>query len=267
MANALIMAPLPMAAVTASSTSWGAAGNLANDYAGVAWMAATADDASITIDMGADVAVDTIAILGLIRPPSFATMTVYAATAAQGAGFGAGAFWAQAAAQPLYAGNVRLVNGYGVALWQDDAAHPAPVARYWRILFASLSGQSVQASRIAIGRRLRLDRNFKFGAAFGVHDFGKAERSDRGVLLRRRSKKLRTAAFTFGAVYRDEVEEQLGPLIEDRGVTDPVLLVTDPDPHAMRERRCYFGLLKDSNGTIWRTAAGHEWRAEVESIF
>jgi hypothetical protein len=265
MANALVMAALPIAGVAASSTLVGSPAYIANDYMGIVWQAAEADSASIVVDMGSNVTVDTIALLGVARAASFATMTIWAATAAQGSGFTGGAYWVGATV-PLYAGSVRLVNGHGVGLWLADPANPPPVARYWRIAFASLSGMTVQLSRVAIGAKLQLQRNFKFGAQSGVRDLGKVEYSPRGVMLRRRSAKHRTLSLSFAAAHRDEVEEQIAPLLEQCGNTDPLLLITDPAAHAMRERRSYFGCMTGDLSMIWRTAAGHEWRIELESL-
>src|SRR3546814_4128372 len=59
------------------------------------------------------------------------------------------------------------------------------------------SARAMRAARLAIGARIQLDRNFAFGGTFGVHDLGSFDFSPRGVLLRRRSKKLRTVNIGF----------------------------------------------------------------------
>jgi len=56
MSNALIIKPLPFAAVSASSTAAGYDPSyIGNDHMGVVWKSATgADSRAITVDMGAD---------------------------------------------------------------------------------------------------------------------------------------------------------------------------------------------------------------------
>jgi hypothetical protein len=264
MGNALVMAPLPIVGATASATILGAPTHVSNDYMGLVWRVG-GDNPTLTVDMGGDVAVDTIGLLGILLPPPGAVLTVQAATAAQGSGFGGGAYW-EAPAVALYGGSQRLVNGMGVSLWRADPATPPPVARYWRFKFSALGGQGIQISRVAIGKQLVLARNFKFGAGFGVRDFGQAEFSRRGNLLRRRGPKHRLLQLSFAAAFREEVEAAIGPLVEQVGNTETVLIVTDPDPDPMRERRTYFGVLVGNLGWIWRTASAHQWDVSLESL-
>jgi hypothetical protein len=87
--------------------------------------------------------------------------------------------------------------------------------------------------------------------------------SVRGVLLRRRGVKLRSVAVTFGAVYKDEVEAVVHPLIEEIGTSEPVALITDPEDDAQRQNRIWFGPLVGDLGTVWAKPGGFEWRASL----
>lgn len=265
MANAWIIQPLPFVSATASSTAVGDAANVATDYAGVVWQSNSATSSTLTLDMGADMAIDTIALFGIVGPPADAQLTVALATAAQG-GF-AGAFW-QSPAQALYAGSQMPVSGKGAALWgAPSTGAPPAAARYVRLTFSSGAAAPVQVSRAVIGKRIQLERNFGFGGSFGVRDLGSLDFSARGVMLRRRGKKLRTAALTFSNVRKDEVEAYTKPLLEQIGNTETVALITDPAPDVQRQNRCYFGTLVGDLGQLSRNAAAWEAKINLVSIF
>ena len=263
MANAWILAPLSPAAVTAAgSLLAGAALYPFNDYAGVVLQLAcdaAGGTAAIVVDLGSDQPVDSVLAFGIEALPSWGTLTVDLATAAQGQ-FGGG-FASSAGA--AYAGSTPMSSGRGVSFWTADA----PVmARYVRLTFTA-GGQSVRLARVVIGKRIQLGRNFGYGAAFGVRDLGSLDFSARGVLLRRRAKKLRTVGLTFSNINRDEVEAQTGPLLERIGNTEMVALVTDPAPDAQRQNRCYFGPLVGDLSHSWRKAQLFEAKANLVSIF
>jgi hypothetical protein len=161
---------------------------------------------------------------------------------------------------PFLAGAAMPTHGRGVGYWAGNAFN---TLTKWRLTFGNLGGAAVTIGRVALGSRLQLDRNFAFGAGMGVRDLGSMEFSPSAALLRRRAAKLRTLGLTFPSVYRDEVEAKVQPLVEACAGQEPIVLVTDPEPHAMRQRRCYFGPMIGELGTVWRSAAGHEWRANL----
>jgi hypothetical protein len=162
---------------------------------------------------------------------------------------------------------VRLTGGSGASLWSAPADGRPAAVRYIQLVFGNLGGAAVQLARAAVGKRIQLARNFSFGGAFGVRDLGSLDFSPRGVLLRRRGVKLRTVGISFDNAFRDEVEGAIQPLIEAAGMTELVGLVTDPEPHAQRERRSYFGPLIGDTGTVQRTAVGWQWKCNLVSIF
>lgn len=263
MSRAIFVKPLPLASVFATSA---AAGHdpayVGNDHMGVVWKSGTGEALQqLLIDLGEDVPLDTILLFGC-TVPSAATLYVGLATSAQGPFTGAS--WAGPTG-PFLAGVIQPTSGRSRALWMAPADAPA-VARYVILDIRALSGASVTIGRVVIGKRIQLARNFQFGAAFGVRDLGAVDFSVRGVLLRRRGAKLRSIGLTFGAVHRDEVEAMIHPLVEQVGLTEPVALVTDPDPDDQRQNRIYFGPLVGDLGTIWAKASGFEWRANLVSL-
>jgi len=267
MSNALIMRPLPISGVTIDTLT--AAGVIAHvgqepgaDYMGLFWRG-QGTAVRFFVDLGSDQIIDTIAMLCVAGADS-ATWSMQYNTNANGTNWttpsGTASFGA------VNAGANALANGRQAALWCGDAAAPI-TARYLRIIISGATTDSFQLSRIVIGRRWVPARNFSFGAAFGVRSFGSVSYSDRANLLRRRGPHLRVVGLTYPNLYRDEVEATVQPLLELAADDVPLLLVTDPDAHAMRTRRIYFGHLEGDLGTVWRNARAWEFRANLVSLF
>ena len=269
MANALLLRPLQWAAITPSNTASGySAANLAPwpiPRMGRVWRSdAGAATRSIVIDLGSDQAVDTIALFGIgsgnAAPVQAWNWSIDLAAAAQGAF--SGSFWAGSSAT-LLAGSVLPVSGRGKALWLAPAGAPA-AARYVRLNFTALASAALQIAMIALGQRFQPARNYSYGAAFGVRDLGQIDYSPRGAVLRRPGAKLRGMGMTFQSVRREEVEDTLQRLFERVGNTDPVVLVTDPDPHAQRQNRMGIGHLTGNLGSVHRVP--NFFQAEINFV-
>lgn len=262
MANAIIVRPLPFAGVTASQTAAGSSAEfVGNDFLGVCWKSNSGAQEALFIDLGADIAVDCIAMFGLTGAQVGWTWDITAATSAQGPSF-ATSVWSESAGAVL-AGTTMPVSGRGKALWVSGSGLK-PAARYFRIGLVASANFTV--GRVVIGQRIALSRNFAFGAAFGVRELGRVDFSRRGVMLRARGVKQRSVGITFPHVHRDEVEAVVHPLLERIGGTEPVLLVTDPDANVQRQNRMYFGPLIGDIGTIWARPGGFEWRANLTAL-
>lgn len=256
MANAWILQPLGF---TASSphTAVGDPNNTALDYAGVIWRSTVTAAPYLRIDLGANTLIDTVQLFGLAGALG-GTFQVFGSTSAEGP------VRARASgALTLLAGSVMPVSGLGVAL----APLPTwPAVRYIDIEFG-LASSYIQVSRVAISKRIVLERNFGFGGSFGVRDLGSLDFSRRAILIRNRGKKLRTLGLTFSNIRKDEVEAMVKPLIEQIGNTEMIGFVTDPAADAQRQNRSYFGPLIGDLSTVWRNAAAWEAKANLVSIF
>lgn len=265
MASAWLLKPLAITSASASSTALGDPAYVGNDFAGVVWRSAAGATATLTLDLGADVAVDTAMLFGLAGGfPATASVTVSLATAAQGAGFGAGSW--TSAAQDLLAGAAMPVSGKGVMVWSAAAGAPA-LSRYVRFSFAGLAGAAVQVAIAVVGKRIQLERNFSFGAGFGVKDLGSLDFNRRGIMLRQRGAKLRTVALTFSNIRKDEVEATTKPLLEQLGNTELVAVLTDPAADAQRQNRAYLGPLVGDLSHVWRKATAWEAKINLVSVF
>ena len=267
MSNSIVVKPLPLASVSASSTAAGYdPANIGNDYMGVVWKSATgAASRTITVDMGANVVIDTVVLLGCTGADANWTLKVEAATSAQGNTFPAGS-WVSATL-PFLAGSEMPVSGRGRALWLAPAS-PPPASRYWRVTIGGLGTGAATVGRLVLGRKIQLAENVVYGAAFGVRDLGSLDFSRRGVLLRQRGKRLRTINVSYEAVTRAEVESYIHPLLEELGNTDPLAFILDPDADAQRQNRIWFGVMIGDLGTVWARpgGGGFEWRANIVDL-
>lgn len=266
MSNAIIMQPvLPAAYGSQLGTLAGVPSNAGNDFFGVTWSGQpVGGNSDIWVDLGSNQLIDTIAILGIRDVTGGAPQfQIGASTAAQGLA-GVGTWYSTV--HPLFAGSNALTNGRQAMLWTAPAAAGPPASRHWQIVAQGV-GAGFRISRIVLGRRIALARNFSFGAGFGVRSFGSVNFSNRAALIRRRAPKLRTVSLSFQNIYRDEVEAQIQPLIETIGIDDPILLITDLDAHAMRTRRMFFGHLEGDLKTVQRNAVGWQWQADLTSLF
>ena len=258
MANALLFRPRSWASVTAGSTASGfSAGNLFHlpvPRMGRVWRSAGNATESLIIDLGANQLVDTIALFGIGAGNSAPGLgwqyQINLATQAQGGGFGAGAFWSSGWL-PFVQGAVLPVSGRAKQLWLAPAGAPT-AARYVRLLFQNLGTSPLQIALVTIGQRFQPVRNYSYGAAFGVRDLGQTEFSPRGLPMPRPGTKLRGMGLTFSSLRREEVEDTLQRLLETVGNTEPVVLVSDPDPHPQIMNRMGIGYLTGNLGSIHR---------------
>lgn len=269
MANALLFRPLHWSSITASNTASGySAANLSPHPVprmGRVWRSATGSATrSLTIDLGADQDVDTIALFGIgeadAAPSPSWTWSINLATAAQGPF--SGSFWSGSSAA-LLAGSALPISGKGKALWLAPAGAPA-AARYVRINFGSLANAALQIALVAIGQRFQPARNYSYGAAFGVRDVGQLDYSPRGVVAHRPGSKLRGMGLTFRSLHRDEIEETVQRLFERVGNTDPIVLVSDPAQDAQRQNRMGIGHLTGNLGSVHRVPGF--FQAEVNFV-
>ncbi|MPT48245.1 MAG: hypothetical protein E2598_07455 [Sphingobium sp.] len=268
MSKAVFFRPLPMTIVSATGTVAGHdAAYLGNDHMGVVWRAVSdAGGNSIMIDMGADVAVDSAALICIDGAGVGWSVQVDGATSAQGPSFAGTNFTAGVIPQLSLLIGDAPVSGRGRGFYRR-AGGPV-VARYWRVLITAPSaGQTFSIARIALGCAFQPERNFDFGGAFGVRDSGTVDWSSRGVFLRRRGMKNRSTGLSFASLYKDEVKAAVQPMIERVGGTGPIVLVTDPDADDDLQNRIYFGPLVGDLGTIQaKASAGWQFQANIVDL-
>ena len=270
MANAFLMRPLPWVSISTDTTASGfAAANLAPwpvPRMGRVWRSTASNVFDhIYIDLGTVQPIDTIVLFGIGNgngaPDASWQWRVDLSNSPIVSGFPPEAYIGSGA--QLLAGSVLPVSGRGKAIWLAPAGAPSS-ARYIRIAFETGSAVPLQIAMVAVGKRFQPERNYSYGAAFGVRDLGQVDYSPRGVVLRRPGAKLRGMGLTFSSVRRDELEDTLQRLFETVGNTDPVVLVTDSDPHPHRQNRMGIGHLTGNLGSIHRQPGA--FQAEVNFV-
>lgn len=241
----------------------GVASNLLNDYAGVVAQTTctigSTNQAKISLDLGADTVLDTILVFGVELFPTNGNFIINYSTAALVTG--------SDTTGVAYAGSSPMTGGKGVSFWSVST----PItARYVDIVYEAgtgVTGKSVRASRVVIGKKITLQRNFSYGGGPGVKDLGTMDFSRRGVIMRAIGKKLRILSLTFSNIRKDEVQASIRPMFERQGITGPVAIVTDPSVDADRQNRCYFGTFVGDLGVIQRNALAWEAKSNLVSFF
>jgi hypothetical protein len=258
MSNGFLLGPL---VPTALSSPAGAAaptvlGDLFNDMIGVQYVSAAAGATdSIDLDFGVATSIDTVALLQ--TNGATGNWAVRGATTQANLGAASDLF-----SGAIAAGSATPTSGRTHAL----AVFATPSSfRWWRISFSGLAAP-IEIGRLVIGRRYQPEVNFSFGAALGVADLAPADFSPRGVWLPNRSAKLRTLSLRWPWSTRTEAEERISVLMEQVGGNGMVLICTDPDANAQRQRRLYFGPLGGNLNMVWNVGQRFEWRAEIRSV-
>jgi hypothetical protein len=264
MTNAWALRPLPIAGVTPLYGIGSAPGHepmhVANDHMGVIWKSGQAQYINFQIDLGSPQEFDAVLFFGCTGSTASWVVDVWGSNSPD-----PDTATSLSPTMPFLAGSVMPTHGRGVGYWERSSAQPA--YRYLRVRVITASeADAVAIGRIAIGTKLTLERNFAFGAGFGVRDLGKVNWSHHGVMLRRRGAKLRTVGLTFPAAKKDEVEQKIQPLLELVAGQEPIVLCTDPDTDPQRQNRLYFGHLVGELGTVWARASGFEWRANLVDL-
>ncbi len=258
MANAFLVEPLAFSSVAADSSAAGTTPEaLGDDMIGVVHRGTATPTAWIEVDLGSAQAVDFAAFLA-------------AEGGATGQRVRAAATQADLTAAPGYdSGTVGFAAGTETGAWGRvhswwEASSPQSW-RWWRFDLSGLAAPFA-AGRLVMGRRIRFSRNYKFGLAPGIKDLGRAGVAIHGALDRRRGARLRTLQIAWSSLTRVEVEQDLMPMLERLGRTEPLLLVTDPAPDPRRSRRIYFGWVDEDIETPNRHYDQWEWRTKIMSV-
>lgn len=253
MANLLMLVPRAITALAASRGS--SAANLLTDDPKEVWSdSAVGSAVSIDIDLGAEVAIDTICLAA-----------VYGAAA--------GATWSIAAGDLGYTEITLKPSG---ALRAVDAAGQAPTVshafwtgasvnvRYVRItLFQPAGSLPLKVGRALVGKAFIPQFNKEWGAGRGVIDTGTATRLPSGGFAIAQGAKLGTYRWTFGDLSESETE-QLYALQIETGQTGPLLVVEDPAATAGQRNRIHYGLLTSLRPFERRNPRQTRWELSIE---
>lgn len=264
MGKAFLVRPLSFTVSEVSGTAAGtAAADLADDNIGLVWRASGTVGVYAIIDLGATApSIDFYSFLSMlpasavtIRARAYDSLANAQAAGATGLSYDSTALAANAGANVPFTGRQ---NSWG----EIAGGHSA---RFWRFDFGGLTA-AFEAARLVVGERLQFSRNFSFGRNKGIGDTGSVDWTPTGAMLRRLGAIFRTIDLRFESLSSAEVEDELEPILEIVGNTRPVLVVTDPDAHANRARRMWFGPITSPLSTSIRAYDLNVWPATVRSL-
>jgi hypothetical protein len=230
MANLLVLAPAPIAAL-ATSRGTGAANLLSPDPREVWADSAVGSAASIDIDLGAVRAVDTIFLGHVLPPATGATWTItggaagYADTVIKAAG---------ALRVPDVAGRAPQLSH---ALWHGASVN----VRYLRLSVTQPGGSpALTAGVVLAGTALKPAYGQEWGSGRRVIDTGSATGLPDGGFATVEGVRKSSWSWTLGDLTNDELD-RLYEIALDRGETRPLLVVEDMSATAGLRRRVHYG--------------------------
>ena len=231
MGNLLILSPAPIAAISASRGSGGA--NLLSRSPKEVWVdRAVGSPATIDIDLGAPVALDTI-YLGYVLPPAqAATWTITGGVA----GYTDTLIKASGSLRAVDTGSRAPARTH--ALWAGGLV----TVRYLRLALVQPAGSpALSAGILMVGRAWRPRFNMEFGAGRRVIDTGTVAALPDGGFGTIDGVRKREFSWTLGDLSRDETDA-LEELVLDHGETIPLLVVEDPDATVGQRAGIHYGL-------------------------
>lgn len=252
MSRLMIVEPTRIAAVGASRGS--GAANLATHDPKETWIdAASGSAATITVDLGAARAIDTIALLHVRPPAAGATWSI-------DAGVGAADTPVLGAATlrvPDVAGEFETVSH---ALWTGAAR----TARYVALTLTQPAGAPpLSAGALVIGRAFVAELGQEWGAGRQPIDTGTATALPSGGFSIVEGVRKSLFSWTFGDLTLAETE-QLETIALHLGETAPGLVIEDADATPGLRRRIHYGLFKKWRAYERRNRRQTRWEIGIE---
>lgn len=140
-------------------------------------------------------------------------------------------------AQDFITPSITRDDGLYNAFWELDATY---TKQWWRLDIGSHSG-AFQAPFLILGKKIQPSRFYDFDTEFSTEDTGKAQFARNGVWDEDPGQVLRTLKMTLNWMTEAEWEDEMGPMLETVGTTQPVYLCFDPAETTYRQRRTYYG--------------------------
>lgn len=230
MANMLILAPLAPAAIAASTGS-GAANPCTPDPKEVWASASGGAAANLDFDFGAAVSIDSLFIGfigGAATAPTFTWTSGAAAYTGTTHANGVAAFAASARAAPRRRHGFRRIA--------------APVAhRYHRIAFTPGVAGVTTIGVIAFGLAFEPTHNLEWGGGRQPLDLSERQRLRGGGFGIDHAARKTAIRWRFGDLTDAEID-RLEELVEERGVSRPVIVAEDPAPTTGLNERLHYGV-------------------------
>lgn len=200
----------------------------------------------VDVDLGADTAFDTVAIIAANVSASSGTWAVYAFTSAAGlpalGSEGAGALvFGMAASNPFgVAPTTRLRTRCGFARGTSISR------RYLRIYLQDLPGANpdgfVNAGVLCIGQSLAPVWNFELGSGRRIEDQSTVRVLDGGETMTERGGKVPVWRGTWSNFTEGEMRAYWS-ILQEIGTSEPLLIIEDPDAVAGQAEAIHYGQL------------------------
>lgn len=237
-----ICQPLPIAAIAASAGS--GAANLLTENPREAFVAAAAGAASVTIDLGAAVEVDTF-FLGFTNAAAADRFTI---------SIGEGSV--QQVAAGTFAHSYRWS-----ALRHAFAVLPAPVTTRY-VTIATTTAAGLIAGVVAVGRSIRPWAGHEFGGGRPISDGSQVDRLASGGFGIERGVAAGGWQWTMPAL-TDEERDRLYALALDVGVGGTVLVLEDPETVLGANEAAHWGVLQKLEPYVRQQPGETKWAMQV----
>lgn len=199
----------------------------------------TSGTADLTIDLGSDVSIDTIVLLGLTVGAS-ATIRLRVSTSAGGSTSGD---LIDTGALSAYPSSAYFDPDYGMFVYPAAAEVSG---RYVRLDLVDGAADYVEAGRIVVGVREEYDYNFVPGAQFDWVDPSASRKSRGGQTLVWERPAFRRAVLQFDWVSNSQRWDLIERLGRVNGVHDDVLVILDPSATNLPQRTIW-GSVRDQS--------------------
>lgn len=209
---------------------------------------AGANDAMVEIDLGAVTTFDTLAVL-YTNMSSLGQWSVYGSAAAFGAAFGeaAGLRILGSAAYGAFGITPSATRRRRHAMLTGAAVNVRYIRVYLRDFLANNPEQLIRVGNIVMGNNAlptsAFDKNFELGSGRRVQDLSEVEQLPGGELNRIRRAKVPGFKATWSNLTNAEART-LYATLEEIGLSEPTLLIEDPDATAGQNERIHYGVLK-----------------------
>jgi hypothetical protein len=116
--------------------------------------------------------------------------------------------------------------------------------RYWAFYIYNHTGP-FECSTLILGKKIQLANFYTGDYRRGVQDMGEIDFGRYGVPGKTPGIVMRKAGFTLPWVTGPEYEEQVEPMLQAVGTRTPIYMCFDPEATAYRQRKTYFGWLRE----------------------
>lgn len=201
-------------------------GLLKNRHIGRKWRGNSNPQESLFLDLGASVAVDTVALMGCNMGPA-GTMRLRGSNTAADMSSGV-------IVDETFAGVCDPAYGYQIGLLGAEVE-----ARYWRIDLEQAGLPYIEAGRLFLGAREQFAINFSYDWSYRWNDRSRKTTSRGGQTYVDRDNSFRTFSLAFNFLEREQRYGFVEELDREHGAHEDVLFIADPTHENIGQVTCW----------------------------